>query len=90
MVDGKRASKKERNRLHNILWKIPPKSGGETSKVVDNNKYYFCPKQKSWCMHLPSDCNLSEAVASPAVTDDTNEICAESAMAALLEKNAEE
>jgi hypothetical protein len=40
-------------------WKIvPPTDGDPVKKEFEGKHYHWCPGQKFWTMHQPSDCTL--------------------------------
>ena len=56
----KKKSNKKKDNDSKWAWKKVPPANGETTKTVENKKYYWCPKHKAWTLHKPSECRLGE------------------------------
>ena len=40
-------------------WKLEAPKDGKTTMTRNNKTYHWCPNHKMWCVHKPSECNLT-------------------------------
>jgi hypothetical protein len=55
-------------------WKdVEPPTGSPHTKTVEIKSYNWCPKNKAWTLHQPSDCRLGEAIKTDEPSTQINQ-----------------